>query len=96
MSALPNAEARLTGALETICGDRQAEYGHPRDNIGDIAKMWSLITGYDISARQVCKMMIAMKLGRDKNAEAKDQGRAKEDNEVDIIGYTALMAEVDA
>lgn len=94
-SALPNAAARLTGALDTICGPRQSEYGHPRDNIGAVAKLWSIIIGHEVSARQVCKMMIALKLARDVTAEAKDESRAKEDNEVDIIGYTALMAEVD-
>lgn len=88
---LPKSAAVLDTAKETICGPRQADYGHPRENLGDVAALWSAIlpVSRPLTPRDVCKAMIAMKLSRDKT-------RNKFDNVVDIIGYAALIPEVEA
>jgi len=76
-------ETVLDEAARIIYGPRQADYGTPSENIGNTAKMWSIILGTKVSARDVLKCMIAVKLSRDRTHE-------KRDNMVDICGWAAL------
>lgn len=47
-----------------VHGERQATYGHPRQNMERIAAMWSALTGAQIAAEQVPLMMIVLKVSR--------------------------------
>ena len=60
--------------------DRRNEYGHPKDNFEDVARMWKAILGCDVNPLQVISCMIALKVCRAK------QGY-KRDTYVDIAGY---------
>lgn len=70
----------LQEAEEIVNGDRQQDYGDMQQSFDNIAKMWSVIAGTEISARQVGLMMISLKVVRDNN-------KPKRDNVVDIAGY---------
>lgn len=76
----------LKEALHTVDGDRGKFYGHPLDNHSNTASFWSdyIKRKYDVDvkldARDVCMMMVLLKVSRDAN-------RPKEDNLVDIAGY---------
>lgn len=74
----------LEEASQIVNGARQSDYGTPERNIGCIAKMWSSYLGVNISPRDVCSMMILLKVSREVNAP-------KRDNAVDIAGYAYLM-----
>lgn len=70
--------------------DRQKDYGHPRDDFGRTAQIWSAILGIPITAEQVGLCMIGVKLARQVH-------RPKRDNLIDVAGYARtleMLAEV--
>lgn len=71
-------------AEEIIYGDREATYGDPSKNLRIIASLWSAYLGTEITATQVCDMMVLLKVARLKNTPH------HRDSMVDIIGYTLL------
>jgi hypothetical protein len=77
-------------AASLVNGDRQAEYGHPLDNLDRAAQIWSVILGSPVTAEQVALCMIGMKIARQVH-------KPKADTVVDIIGYalTLNMVEVE-
>lgn len=84
----------LEQALEITSGDRNKFYGHPLDNHSNTAEFWS---GYlfrkfgvrlALTPRDVCLMMVLLKVSRDANSE-------KLDNLVDIVGYTRNIEMID-
>lgn len=78
----------LAEALNITNGDRQKYYGHPADNHGNTADLWSAYLGrkygffpaLKLTSRDVCMMMVLLKVSRDANS-------SKRDNLVDIAGY---------
>ena len=72
-------------AKEIVYGDRERTYGHPGKNLKVIADLWSTYLSTQISAQDVCNMMILLKVARLRNDPE------HEDSKVDIIGYTLLM-----
>jgi hypothetical protein len=82
-STVPNV---LQEALRVVDGDRGKFYGHPLDNHGNTADFWNAYierrTGKNpgLGARDVCNMMVLLKISRDANMP-------KEDNLTDICGY---------
>lgn len=70
----------LQEADKLTAGDRRQEYGHPKDNFADIAKMWSVVLGVEVKPLQVVEMMVCLKLCREK-------GGYKRDSWIDIAGY---------
>lgn len=85
----------LLEADKIITGDREATYGKFDKNLQAIADMWNtyLVAAADadgnivLSARDVCMMMVLLKVAREAN-------KHKEDNLVDICGYTALAHKI--
>lgn len=79
-------------AAELVSGERQLAYGHPRDNHGCTAALWSaylsrrLDMPIAIDAEDVCWLNILQKASRQANLRI-------EDNVVDVIGY-ALNVEM--
>lgn len=75
----------LDKAKALINGDRQEDYGDPRENIRVIADMWSLYLGREITPHDVCVCMTLLKIAR--------QGhKKKEDNLVDGAAYLELAS----
>jgi hypothetical protein len=84
----------LREAESLICGDREQQYGHPRDNLQRIANYWNdyLLNifpdaGDLLEPRDVALMMVLAKVAREAAGH-------KRDSAVDIAGYAALAAEV--
>jgi Domain of unknown function (DUF6378) len=85
-------EAPQLGVLEEaeqiVNGARQAQYGPPERSFDLIATLWTSYlqtrdedASYTLDGRDVCLLMILMKIARDIG------GNAKRDNLVDIAGY---------
>lgn len=80
----------LDEAARIVNGDRQQSYGHPRDNHGCTAELWTayfrrcglLRDDATITARQVCIANALQKCSRDANSQERD-------NLVDIAGFAA-------
>jgi hypothetical protein len=66
-------------------GDRSAVYGHPFENFGNIAKLWSTYLGTPITAEQVAVCQILVKVERLRHAPG------HRDSIVDICGYGNCM-----
>jgi hypothetical protein len=62
-------------------GDRQKEYGHPRDDWTRTAKIWSGILGIEVTPEQAMLCMIGTKISRLVHTPQ------HHDSKVDIIGY---------
>jgi len=78
----------LSAAAEITRGDRQKAYGDWSDNAADIATMWSVILGREVTARQVALCMAALKVIRLKHGPHADSW-------IDLAGYAALGGEND-
>jgi hypothetical protein len=93
----PNQEPKH----ESICqeahriqgGDRQQDYGSPKQNFEDIAHVWTSYlqvkrAGHPpVDAVDVAHMMILMKIVRNNH-------KPKRDNAVDIAGYAQCLAKI--
>lgn len=79
-------EIILDTAKSIVTGER---YGTPEQNFHTIAKMWSTYLGVQIEPKDVCAMMILLKVARIAS------GHGKEDNWVDVVGYSCLGGELE-
>lgn len=74
-------ETVLEEAARITSIDRQGSYGHPLEDFGRTAQIWSAILGQFITAEQVALCMIGVKLSR------LVQSPGHRDSLVDIAGY---------
>ena len=80
----------LEEAGRIIYGDREQTYGRPSVNLERVAGQWSMYlqqkfgTTPQLTAEDVCWMMVDLKKCRQMNAD-------KRDNLVDAVGYLALI-----
>ena len=77
----------LTQADRLVNGARASEYGDAKQNFDDIAKLWSVLLGTEITSQQVALCMIAVKSARLMKSDSPDSW-------VDICGYGALGGEL--
>ena len=82
-------ETVLHEAERIIYGDREMTYGHPSKNLWTIAKFWGEYLGTTLTAKDVCVMMMLLKIARLRN------NQNHRDSIVDTIGYAALMERCD-
>lgn len=71
-----------------VDGERQASYGEPVEHVGNVARAWSGILGYTISARDVCLCLAALKLVRERY-------KHHPDNLDDAFGYLTILERVE-
>jgi hypothetical protein len=86
-TGLPLEESTLQEAQRIVYGDRQGDYGHPLDDMGRTASIWSAILGAQVTAEQVALCMIGVKISRECN-------RPKRDNRTDIAGYAECLQRI--
>lgn len=86
----------LTEAINTVCHDRDDQYGTPEDNFATIARMWTAYIKAScvpsdcdvyIYAHDVAAMLALLKIARIAT------GKPKLDSWVDLAGYAACGAE---
>lgn len=84
------AESIALEAHRAVYGDRQTDYGHPREDFTRAAIIWTgllqhkLADGQYVEADDIGRCMIGTKLARDVHAP-------KRDNRVDIAGYALTL-----
>lgn len=90
--AQPTRSTIAQQAEDAVYGPREADYGHPRQNLTTTAVIWTgllqgagkLAEGEYITADDVARCMIGVKLARDVHTP-------KRDNRVDGAGYFMLL-----
>ena len=84
MSLDPNDRSViLKGADEAVNGDRNAQYGDPRQDFIRTAGMWSAYLGVEVLAHDVAAMMALLKVSRIRWSPN------KQDSWMDLAGYAA-------
>lgn len=78
-------ESILDEAARITSRDRQDVYGHPADDYGRTAAMWSAYLGVPVSAEQAMVCMILVKVSRLANTPG------HRDSLVDIAGYARCI-----
>jgi hypothetical protein len=81
-----NREEILDTAGDLINGDRAKDYGDAHKNFQDIAKLWSVVLGTEVTEQQFVLCMIMVKAARLMKTD-------HEDSWIDICGYAALGGE---
>lgn len=74
----------LEEAIEIRRGSRNADYGDAVQNFRNIAETFRVMTGREISASDCVRVMMAVKLSRERHLH-------KRDNLVDLSGYTDIL-----
>ena len=72
-------------SLAATINDRNTQYGDPADSFGRIAALWTALLGHEVTATDVARCMIALKLSRSLSATDPDSW-------TDIAGYAAHAA----
>lgn len=89
--ALP-CTSEIEEALALVYGNRQADYGSPKENYEGIALVWSgllrMILKRNITPEEAALMMAGLKLQR-------QCMKKKRDNIVDLIGYAIVEQRVE-
>jgi len=75
-------EPSILDDVKEVIAVRGGNYGHPYDNHGRTAAMWSTYLGRTITAEDVCWMMMLLKVSRQIHSPDRD-------NLIDIVGYAA-------
>lgn len=83
-----NRREVLSTAAELIDGQRAKDYGDAAENFENIAKVWSVILGNEVSSKQVALCMLGVKVCR--LAKTLDHL----DSWIDAAGYIALGGEI--
>ena len=79
----------LAEAERLVYGDRQTDYGHPKDDFTRTGRLWAAILGVtEVTPTQVGLCMVAVKISRHCNSP-------KRDNLVDGAGYFGCIARVE-
>lgn len=77
----------LDTAKEYVTKDRQATHGEMENSFEGIAKLWSAYLGVELTAADVCNLMVLLKVWRAKSNPTFD------DNYIDMAGYAACGGE---
>lgn len=73
----------LEEAAELVDGERNAQYGDPRQDFQRTADMWSAYLGVPVAPHDVAAMMVMLKCSRIRWSPG------KRDSWVDVAGYAA-------
>jgi hypothetical protein len=73
----------LREAEALVDGDRNAQYGDPRQDFQRTAAMWSAYLGVEVAPHDVAALMAILKISRIRWSPA------KRDSWVDLAGYAA-------
>lgn len=77
-------ETVLQEAERIINGDRRADYGPAEESFNEIAGLWSVVLGQEVTGEQVALCMIMLKVSRFLSSGDRD-------SVVDLCGYAGLL-----
>lgn len=77
-------ESILQEAERIINGERRADYGPAEESFNEIAGLWSVVIGTEITAEQVALCMVMLKISRYLQGSQRDSA-------VDMAGYIGLL-----
>lgn len=77
-------ESILLEAERIVNGDRDEQYGNPKDAFEEYSKILDVCFGIKLTPEQICKVQMAIKLGRLKH-------KFKRDSIVDLCGYSEIL-----
>jgi hypothetical protein len=86
-ASIPLRAQDLRDAEKLTCGDRNASYGDPVDNMTHIAEIFNAITGRDLQPEEVPLFHIAVKLARLRTSPG------HRDSVVDAMAYLGIYHE---
>lgn len=86
----PDLKITQTSDAE-ILKQRATEYGSTKESFTRIANLWSVYTGYEITAVQVAQMMVLLKISRSITAK----NETLKDCFADARNYTTLAEELE-
>lgn len=86
-SDYPTPKEMAEEAIDLVYSDRQKDYGHPADDYGRTAALWSALLGVKITAKQAALCMVLVKLSREMNMP-------KPDNMIDAHGYLLVAGRI--
>ena len=75
--------------INKIYTDREKQYGSPCESFVEIAKLWSVVMGIEVTPKQVALCMIQLKVYREVNSH-------KRDNILDVMVYCIALEELTA
>ena len=78
----------MLAQVAAIVRERGESYGDARANLTDTARRWSNTLGHEVTAEQVCMMMVDLKIARLKTSPHHIYSLH------DICGYVALLSEL--
>lgn len=81
--------AALLDEADAVIAQRAEAYGPAADSMAVIAARWSLTLGTTVTPAQVVLCMIDLKLAR------LSHNPKHRDSAIDVIGYAALLPEID-
>jgi hypothetical protein len=82
------SESILQEAQRHVHGARNQDYGHPMDNHGRTAALWSAYLAQPVTPEDVCFLNILQKISRAQHSITRD-------SLVDIAGYAANVEMVE-
>lgn len=82
-----NNKSILAEAEDIVNGSRQSDYGDARESFSRIATIASVMTGKELSPKECCAVLMAVKIVR-------ESFKHKRDNLIDLCGYAHIMNEL--
>jgi hypothetical protein len=83
-----HAKGILTKAADLVGGDREKTHGKKRENMENIAALWTGYLDVSVTALDVANMMVLMKIARTKS------GSHNPDDYIDAAGYAGCAGEI--
>lgn len=80
----PEVKSILTEAESIVNGDRDVQYGNPNEAFKEYSNILEATFGIKLTPAEICKVQIAIKLGRLKY-------KHKRDSVVDLCGYSEIL-----
>jgi len=80
----PKNETVLQEAERIINGDRRDDYGSAEESFEQIASLWSVVLGQEVTGEQVALCMMMLKISRYLHGSQRD-------SVVDLCGYAGLL-----
>lgn len=68
--------------------EKTRQYGPPQASFERAAKIASILTGKELSAQDIVKVQMSLKLSRESHSH-------KEDNLLDLVAYTAILNDLE-